>query len=306
MKLALTTFVLSFVALVTSFAPVLDGGTATLAADAKAPAALGKVVIVGASVSAGYGLDPRADAFQGQTSRLRLAQIVDASIVGAHPAPLDESDILFFSAAQATAKRIAKEASASKPTLVVALDYLFWLGYGAGDEQERVERLEVGLKALEGVKGTVLLGDLPDFNGVRVDPFMLPKESIPPASVIAKLNEKCAGWAKKRKNVVVVPVASLFTRLSKGEAFAVRGNSFDASARSRLMQADGLHTTLEGTCALWVLAVDAWLATNPAGIDEAAFVFDVAELAKQSGAVLEAEARGSKSKTQRSFAGAGR
>ncbi|MCK6445421.1 MAG: hypothetical protein L6Q99_03435 [Planctomycetes bacterium] len=306
MKLAPTVFVLGLLVLVTSFTSGFDGASATLASDTKAPAALGRVVVVGASVSAGFGLDPRADPFQGQTSRLKLAQIVDASIVGAHAAPLDESDLLFFSAAKATAKRLAKEAGAAKPTLVVALDYLFWLGYGAGDEKERIGRLEDGLKALEGVKGTVLLGDLPDFNGAKVDRLMLPPESIPPSAVIARLNEKCANWAKRRKNVVLVPVASLFSKLTKGEAFTVRGQEFDASAQRRLMQSDGLHTTLEGTCALWVLAVDAWLATQPAGLDETAFELDVAELARKSGAVLGGGAGASESKVRRSFAGAGR
>lgn len=245
---------------------------------APAPAPLAKPAVIGASVSAGVGLDTTADPFQGQESKLRLSNVVDASIVGTHDAILDLASFMFFSAPKPTAKKSAKEVVEAKPSLVVAIDYLFWLGFGPGDEKARLERIEDGLKALEAVKSPLLLGDLPDFNGVTVSRMMLAPESIPTRDVLAHLNARIAEWAKKRSNVVVVPIEETFRKLNAGEEFTVRGNAFGKDARAKFMQKDGLHTTLEGTCALWVVAVDAWLATKPAGVEEKDFVLDVAQL----------------------------
>lgn len=257
-----------------------------------APAALSKPVIVGASVSAGIGLDPGADAFQGQESKLRLANVVEASIVGSHAPTVDLSSFVFFTAPKPTAKKSAKEAIEAKPSVVVALDYLFWLGYGDGTEKSRLERLDEGLKALETVKAPVLLGDLPDFNGVEVSRMMLAPERIPSKDVLAKLNARIVEFAGKHPNVVVVPIQETFRKINAGESFTVRGNEFGKDARSKLMQSDGLHTTLEGTCALWVVAVDAWLAKKPAGLDEKAFVLDVAQLVAKAPTAVPADASG--------------
>ncbi|MBI5434637.1 MAG: hypothetical protein HZA52_17530 [Planctomycetes bacterium] len=254
------------------------------ASDTKAPAPLAKVAIVGASVSAGFGLDPSADPMLGEKSKVTLARIVDASILGAHATPVDQSDLMFFTAAKASAKRAVKNAAAAKPSMLVALDYVFWLGYGDGDPKQRLDRLADGLKALESVRCPVLLGDFPDFNGTTVDPMMLPPNSIPSKETVAKLNAACRAWAQGRDNVIVVPVSELFRKLAAGEAIEVGGNALGADARARLMQRDGLHTTLEGTCALWALGVDTWLATKPAGVDAQSLLLDVPALAKKASA----------------------
>lgn len=264
----------------------------------KAPAALEKVAIVGASVSAGVGLDPTSDPLQGQESKLRLAHVVEASIVGAHGPLVDLSDYMFFSAPKPTAKRRAKEAVDAKPSVLVAIDFLFWLGYGPGSEKARLERVDEGLKALEGVKGPILLGDLADFNGVQVSRMMLAPEAIPPKEVLEKLNARIAEWAKGHKNVTVVPIREMFRKVNAGEEFEIHGNKFDKGARARLMQDDGLHTTIEGTCALWVLAVDTWLATKPAGLDDTAFVLDVAGLAEKAPGVVLADPKDARGKAK--------
>lgn len=270
-------------------------GAPFAASDVEAPAPLAKVAIVGASVSAGYGLDPSAAPALGETSKVNLARIVDASIVGAHATPIDQSDLMFFAAAKATAKRSVKAAVAAKPSLVVALDYVFWFGYGDGDPKQRLERLADGLKVLESARCPVLLGDFPDFNGAKVDPMMLPPSSIPSKDVLAKLNAACRAWAQGRENVIVVPVGELFRKLAAGETLEVGGNALGADARARLMQRDGLHPTLEGTCALWALAVDAWLATKPLDVDASALLLELGPLAAKAGAAPDA-AGASKSK----------
>lgn len=259
------------------------------AAPAKAPAPLAKIAIVGASVSSGMGLDPTADPFSGTESKVRLANVVEASLVGSHDAIVDESTLMFFTSPKGIAASTAKSANAAKPSMLVALDYLFWLGYGPGSENARVERLDAGLKALEAFKCPVLLGDFADFNGANVSRMMLAPENIPSKETLDKLNAQLAEWAKKHTNVVVVPVAEMFKKLRADEAIEVRGNKFAAGSKSKLMQQDGLHTTLEGTCALWVIAIDSYLATKPAGVDEKAFEFDVAKLVAKAPTAIAAE-----------------
>lgn len=256
------------------------------AAPAKAPAPLAKIAIVGASVSSGMGLDPNADPMSGAESKVRLANVVEASLVGAHDPIVDESTLMFFTSPKGLAASTAKSANAAKPSMLVALDYLFWLGYGPGSESARIERLDAGLKALEAFKCPVLLGDFADFNGANVSRMMLAPENIPSKETLDKLNAQVAEWAKKHANVVVVPVAEMFRKLRADEAIEVRGNKFAKGSRAKLMQQDGLHTTLEGTCALWVIAIDAYLATKPAGVDEKAFECDVAKLAAKAPTAL--------------------
>lgn len=276
-------------ALVSLLAPsfALGGDAAKPAGGPAAPAPLAKIAILGASVSSGFGLDPNADPFSGQESKLRLANVVSASIVGAHAAPLDFATMMFFMSPKENAVQTAKEALDAKPTMVVAIDYLFWLAYGKGEVAARTERLDAGLKALEPLTCPVLLGDVPDFNGVKVSPMMLAPQAIPARDVLDALQQHVRDWAKAHTNVVLVPVRDMLAKMNAGEPIDVRGNHYDKGARAKLMQEDGLHTTLEGTSALWVLALDAWLATKPASVDESAFVLKAADLATKAQAAAE-------------------
>lgn len=251
---------------------------------AKAPVAvpaLQHCAVVGASVSAGFGLDPTANAFAGEKSKLQMAQIVDASIVGPHEAPHNAADLNFFSSPEGIAKREVADAKAAKPTALVAIDFLFWMGYGPGGDEKREERVSTGLKHLEAFACPVLVGDLPDFRGAGTNPMFLPKESIPSAEALARMNKRIYEWAKEHKNVAVVPMAEMLRKLIADEPFTVGGTTYEKGSKARLLQADNLHTTIEGTCALWVLAVEAWCKVDTT-IQADAFNLDIPALAKKA------------------------
>lgn len=287
--LALVLASLAFVS--TSFRPALASPVRVGDPVEAAPPVLRRVAVLGASVSAGFGLDPELDLFSGQESALRLATVVDASIVGAHDAPVDRATMAFFMRPADVARKTAKEAAEAKPSMVVALDYLFWMTYGRRDPGDP-KRFEAGLKELEVFTCPVLVGDLPDFNGVEVSPMMLPPQAIPPKETLVKQNERLREWAKAHANVVVVPVRDMFAKLVADQAIELRGNKFGAGAKRQLMQVDGLHTTLDGTSALWVLALDTWLATKPQGVDAKALEFDVPTLVRKAQAAKAAQAKG--------------
>jgi hypothetical protein len=261
-----------------SAAPAV-GEAATVAATAVP--ALQHVAIVGASVSAGIGLDPTANPFAGQPSKLQLAQIVEASILGPHETPHNGADFNFFSSPEGIAKRSAADAKAAKPTALVAIDYLFWLGYGPGSDDKRAARVEAGLKLLDGFTCPVLVGDLPDFRGAGTNPMYLPATSIPPAEALSAMNKRIYEWAGAKKNVVIVPMGEMLRKVIVGETFTVAGTTFEKGSKERLLQADNLHTTLEGTCGLWALAVEAWRKADPT-IPADALLIDIPALAKKA------------------------
>ena len=280
---------ISLAVLCLSLLPTSAGAGDTTAAAAPRVDALQRIAVVGASLSAGFGLDPTANPLTGQESKLQLAQIVDASIVGPHEPVHNGATMMFFTAPEPTGKRALAEAMSAKPTALVALDYLFWMGYGPGNDAKREERVKSALAMLEPFTCPILLSDLPDFNASKPDPMMLPPQSIPPAETLVKLNQQIADWAKDRKNVVLVPQGEMLRKLIADEEIKAGGNTYAKGSRAKLLQADGLHTTLEGTCAMWVTAIDAWRAKDPT-LPAEALLLDVPKLAEKSAAAPPAKA----------------
>ena len=233
------------------FAPALAAqapAASAVPAAAKGEALLQRVVVIGASLSAGQGLG-RSD--------LNLTHVIEASLVAKHAPVLDASDLLTFTSPVSKAKNALAKVEAQNPTLLVALDYLFWFGYGMnwGSEKGRLDALELGLKSLEGLKCPILLGDFPDMSSATKVPHpMLPAPAVPAAETLAKLNARLRGWAKEHPNVIVVPISKLMGALLAGEELRVGPNLWAKGSVGSLLQSDGLHPTLEGTTGVWLFA----------------------------------------------------
>jgi|SRR5689334_4563508 len=236
-------------ALLAPLAPALQKAPAP-----KGEALLERVAVIGASVSAGYGLG--ADA---QKTPLNLSRVIEAGLIAKHSPVIDASSEYTFIDALGSSKSAAKALAKADPTLVVALDYLFWFGYGAtwGSEEKRLDALELGLKSLEGLNCTLLLGDFPDMSSAtKVKDPILPKAAVPDPATLAKLNERLGVWAKEHANVIVVPVSKLMGALLSGDEMRVGPNLWKKGTVSALLQKDGLHPTLEGTTGMWLFAVE--------------------------------------------------
>jgi hypothetical protein len=271
-----------------SFAHDQKGGATAPPPRAAAAAvpALERVAVIGASMSAGFRLDGNTDPFAAST--IDLAKIVDASLNVKHEPIVNQASGMFFADPRGTGQSTMKALAEAKPTLVVALDYLFWFGYGMKKEEQRVPQLEAALEALGKLTCPILLGDLPDMSlASKVpDPVfgrpMLQPEMLPQPATLEKLNEKIAAFAQAHENVVLVPLATLTAKLQADEEVVVRANKYPKGSIDKLMQADRLHTTLEGTCAVWVVALDTWLGKTK-DLPAQAFELDVAKLAKKVG-----------------------
>ena len=248
-----------------------------------------KIAVIGASVSAGYGIDVDGER-ESRSSDAGLADIIEASLKTEHQKILARASSLFFMDPDANGKSAVKKATAHEPTLLVALDFLFWYGYGPVDSEDaRLAGLDRGLDQLKGFTCPILLGDIPDMSiSLEAPAPMLRKEWVPAKETLAKLNERIEAYAKEHSNVVLVPIAALVGKIQRGDAFSLRGTNYEKGALIGMLQEDRLHATLEGTCALWVTALDTLLKARPQ-TDPATLRFDIKGLAADVAKTRKAE-----------------
>jgi hypothetical protein len=143
------------------------------------------------------------------------------------------------------------------PSLVIAIDYLFWYVYGDDDgrgqrlknEADRLGKLELGLQQLDRLDATtpLVVGDISDMS--RAVGKMISASQMPDVDIIKKANERIRAWAEKRGHVVVFPLADLVEQLKSGKPVTMGGITF-ASDKGRLIQSDDLHPTMRGSIAL--------------------------------------------------------
>jgi hypothetical protein len=246
----------------------------------KGEALLERVAVIGASLSAGHGLggDPGRP-----KATLTLASVIEAGLLGKHAPVLDASSLMTFIDPVGSTKSALSALEKGDPTLVVALDYLFWYGYGArwGGEQERLAALEQGLASLEGLRCPVLLGDFPDMrSALQAKRRVLPAQAVPDPETLAKLNQRLEAWAKQHANVVLVPVSKLMGSLLAQEELRVGSNLWRKEVVPGLLQDDGLHPTLEGATGLWLFAVERLLQARR-DVPGKAFELDAGTLARK-------------------------
>jgi hypothetical protein len=230
-------------------------------ASADEPSVLTRVVAVGASLTAGAGVSPDDRERSLLEAGVPLVDVLAAASTCEACAFQSFHNAFFFTAPMKTGPQLLEKALARDPTLVVALDFLFWFGYGAGDreglpirsEEQRLRLLEEGLVLLERVECTLIVGDFPDMSpavGKMIAPAQMPRPET-----LTALNEMVHGWAAQRPNVVLVSLADAVTKMRSNEAFTLGGREWPAGSAAGLMQKDELHPTLAGAIAVVEIAV---------------------------------------------------
>jgi hypothetical protein len=191
---------------------------------------LERISIVGASVSAGFGGTPFGDAFAAAAKQSK----VDASA----------STLLFRDPIGDTHRQL-EQATAFKPTVVFALDLLFWAVYGASSAAWHEQALARALGELELLRASgawIVLGDIPLIT--TASELMLPRDAIPDRETLAKANEKIREWAT-RERVLMVPLVEWTEPLRTGAEVDLPGG--EKVAATTLMALDGLHANALGT-----------------------------------------------------------
>src|SRR4030095_1799219 len=120
-----------------------------------------RILLIGASVTAGFN---SAEPFGGtRTPEYRFANYIEAALRSTHdPVRTAATTFLFLHAPESLEKQVAA-ALAAKPTLVIALDALFWFCYGGGvTDEERLTRCDSALRQLSRIDAPLVIGDVPD------------------------------------------------------------------------------------------------------------------------------------------------
>jgi hypothetical protein len=209
-----------------------------------------RVLAIGASATAGFGT--RAD----------LARAFQACLPERSEFSSGLGSPWFFLRPLSAGSEQVQSALAAEPTLVLALDFLFWFGYGALDaqgaplanEDDRLALLERGLALLEPVRCPLVLGDFPDMSAA-VGKMLLPVQ-MPELATLARLNTRLSAWAAERPHVRIVPLAELLGALARGEELRIGALEYGADEAAALLQRDRLHPTREGLLALALLALE--------------------------------------------------
>ncbi len=235
-------------------APLADTNEAELASPKPAPQ---RIAIIGASVSYGFGLSLELEV------NCMLTPFVDAALLLPQEETLNLSDGSMFMGPISRGQDQLERALDATPTVILGGDFPFWFGYGSGNLEGRMQRLERGLKLLEQVEGHILLGDFPDMspavNGscaLMGGGPIIHASQIPSVEEQAKLNERLREWATGRENVHLFAMSSFVQSLTSPEPLEIRGNVIDVEAKQLLLQADLLHPTVKGTALFTILMFD--------------------------------------------------
>jgi hypothetical protein len=220
-----------------------------------------RVVVIGASASAGFVL---SEPFGGtNTTKCKLNFYLDAAITAPHAPVKNLATALMFMNPDAFAPMQVVAATNGNPTLVIAVDFLFWCCYGEGrTDADRAQRLEQGLKLLERISCPLVIGDIPDVSSATNTGIIGP-DQIPSPTALAAANQRLKAWAAARPQVAVVPLAKFMRTIMENQAVMVHGQTLPAGKTRVLMQNDRLHPTPRGDALLAVSILDSLVSENP-------------------------------------------
>lgn len=148
------------------------------------------------------------------------------------------------------------ETLARKPTVVIAVDQLFWQLYGNFSSPEnRIKTFKAALAKLDPITCPLVIGNIPDAS--HSINKMLAASQIPKLEIIKKANLILEEWVSKRKQTVILDLAQ-FMRLSvANKEIKLKHITYPEGATRKFLQSDMLHPTPEGAEAISYAVVDA-------------------------------------------------
>ena len=222
-------------------------------------AILQRVAVTGASVTSGYGV--RTQPIRGDLGAypVNFKHIMEGMILVPHEEVGFFGDLMFFRNSRVIAESYIQQIIEFKPTLVIGIDFLFWFGYGpvptgSNEGTYRMHRLNFALGLLDTINAPIVIGDLPD---VRESVGrMLSQSQVPDEQLLQMLNARIYSWAKQHGNVLILPANEYWRRMMQDEEITILGYTWPAGSRTKLLQRDMLHTTLEGTVVAGLFIVE--------------------------------------------------
>lgn len=251
---------------------------------------LDRVAVIGASLTAGFFTTVRADVNGSQLALpVSLTHVLEQLPKEPIAPVYSSSSLMFFTDPLRIGRRMATTSQSKDPTLLIAIDFLFWYGYGdlrGAPESTRLTRLEEGLALLDAIPCPIVVGDFPNMSEA-VGKLLTP-EQMPALETLEALNLRLREWAVKRPRVVLFPLAQMVTIL-RGNGDITIGSTTWTDTSKRLLQVDRLHPTTEGMIAVTQRLAELLRALDPA-LPEDAFVMDPEALLKRVAAAAGARA----------------
>jgi hypothetical protein len=219
-----------------------------------------RILVIGASASSGFTVsEPLGGP---NTKRHSLSTYLDAAVSVPHEPVQNLASSMFFLRPGTFGSQQIERALQARPTLVVAVDFLFWFCYGElPDENARMDRFESGLKMLESLNCPLVIGDIPDASGAING--MLRPQQVPTVETISAVNRRLKTWAAKHPGVVVVSLSNFMGASVANQAINIRGHTVPEGKTRGLLQEDKLHPTPLGAAVLSAAILDAFQATRP-------------------------------------------
>ncbi|MFT7668805.1 MAG: hypothetical protein ACI8X5_001504 [Planctomycetota bacterium] len=218
-----------------------------------------QIVVIGASLSAGFGLRGELDA------DFDLARTFELAIKGSNAKVHSLASAFLFTDPLGLGSKQVDQAIAREPDLIIALDFAFWFGHGAGaTDEQRMQMIERGLSLIDDFNCPLLLGDLPDVTSAAKKPdensgrkAMISKSQLPSPDCLARINTRLHQWASGRPLVQIYPLHASMLEQHSQETVRFRDNVYDVERKQTLIQADLLHSTYRGTALVALKALDA-------------------------------------------------
>lgn len=226
------------------------------------------IAVIGASASAGWGvMVPVLEPSEGNRYRhVTLANAL-AAVDPTLPAVVTRSGDPLFFRQRASERAVQVDlAIAAKPEAVIAVDFLFWYGYGtvrantpSDAARMRMDRLALGLAQIDRLAAEnipIIVGNLPDVSDAA-DAMLysvIGDAQLPRPDVLIDLNNRIAQWAQANDRIHILPLSTLINDMRGGKGVTAGGATW--GPEPRLMQHDHLHPTDEGLLAVAASAVD--------------------------------------------------
>lgn len=253
-----------------------ESGAPIAAQAAPASTLFDRVTVIGASASDGFGVVIRSDCTEPEQSEQAAAVDLADILLAACP---DGSCVIHsyatnwvFTNPPEICKGQVERALKNDPTLILAIDFLFWHAYGAlnrnsealTSEDQRLDLLELGLSRLDEFtdKGIPLVvGDLPDMQ--EAIGKIISAHQVPKPETLLKLNARIAEWVATKQKVILMPLSTLVEKLRSDQPIEVNGKTWSSATLGALLQRDRLHPTLNGSIAMVAATLDAARALDP-------------------------------------------
>lgn len=217
----------------------------------KESVSLDRIVVIGASVSRGF---TESEPFGGEKSmKLSLDRYLDTALTASHGKIINDANLLFFMSAEKQARTQLERLARREPTLVVAVDFLFWFLYGQPSRTgDRLEAFDRGLELLSGIDVPLVVGDIPDASAAVG--HMLSSSMVPDRRTRQEANRRLAAWAAGRPRVSIVPLSKFVESSESDSALRAGPLVLEPGSTRLLLQPDRLHPSPDG-CAALALAV---------------------------------------------------